>query len=276
MTFSAREISTSDGRPVEFYEFRYGDTFWRYTNADQDIIGLGEDEAMVPKDWTAISISRGQITQGGSSQNELEVTCERNMAIPALFHERKPSGRVFLWVYENHYGDDELAVTWVGSVSNAIKVDAATARLVCRSIGSSYDRNGLRLTWDRMCPHVVYGIGCRLDPDDFAYPREIATLTGTNFTCTAHAEPAEGSFRGGYLEFTRGDGSLETIGILDQDGNDFQVLGNTNGLEVGMDIILHPGCPRNTDGCLLFDNLANYGGFPHMPGKSPFDGSPVF
>lgn len=276
MVFSTREISTNDGQPVEFYEFRYGDTIWRYTNADQDIIGLGVDDDMVPKDWTAIAISRGQIVQGGSAQNELELTCQLNMAIPDLFHEQKPSGRVFIWVYQNHYGDDDMVVTWVGSVGNAIKVDAASARLVCRSIGNSFDRNGLRLTWDRMCPHVVYGIGCYLDPADHAYPREIATLTGTNFTCTAHSEAEEGSFTGGYLEFIRADGSLETLAILQQTGNDFQVLGNTRALEVGMDIILHPGCPRNTAGCKLFNNLPNYGGFPHMPGKSPFDGSPVF
>ena len=65
-------------------------------------------------------------------------------------------------------------------------------------------------------------------------------------------------------------------GIESQNGNNFQVLGSTDGLEVGTAVTLYPGCPRNTTACKLFNNLPNYGGFPHLPGKSPFDGSPVF
>ena len=47
-------------------------------------------------------------------------------------------------------------------------------------------------------------------------------------------------------------------------------------LEIGSEITLYPSCDRTTTGCNLFDNLPNYGGFPHLPGKSPFDGSQVF
>ncbi len=277
MTHSTLEISNDDGNPVEFYEFQYGDTFWRYNTSDIDI-ERGVDAEENPTVWLAKAITRGRITQGGSDQNELELLAQADLPVCTLFKGKRPSGKVFLIVKESHYDDpdEEMAVKWVGTVSNAVSVDKASSRLVCRSIAGSYDRNGLRLTWDRSCPHAVYGTGCNIDSSDHDYPRVIATLTGTNFTCVTHAEPAEGSFTGGFLEYIRADGSLETLGILKQTGNDFRVLGSTNGLLVGTPITLYPGCARNTPNCILFGNLKNYGGFPHMPGKSPFDGTPVF
>ena len=277
MTHSALEISNAGGNPVEFYEFRYGSTYWRYNTGDISIT-RGLNQLGAPAVWAPKSISRDGITQGGSEQNELELTVQKDLPIASLFQGKRPSGRVWLTLRESHYDDPDLefSVRWVGSVSNAVSVDPATTRLVCRSIAGSYDRNGLRLTWDRMCPHALYGVGCNIPASSHNYPRVIATLTGTNFTCTAHAEPVQGSFTGGFLEYIRADGSLETMGILKQTGNDFRVLGSTAGLAVATVITLYPGCARNTTNCKLFGNLANYGGFPHMPGKSPFDGTPVF
>ena len=277
MTHSTIEISNDDGNPVEFYEFQYGLTYWRYNTSDVNIT-RGDDQNGNPAVWLAKAVVRGQITQGGSDQNELELTAQADLPVCSLYRGKRPSGKVFLTVRESHYDDpdEDMAVKWVGTVSNVIGVDKATSRMVCRSIAGSYDRNGLRLTWDRSCPHAVYGIGCNILASDHDYPRVIATLTGTNFTCVTHGEPTEGSFTGGFLEYVRADGSLETLGILKQTGNDFRVLGSTNGLLVGTAITLYPGCARNTANCKLFGNLKNYGGFPHMPGKSPFDGTPVF
>jgi hypothetical protein len=131
-----------------------------------------------------------------------------------------------------------------------------------------------------MCPHVLYGVGCNNDDSNpksaHAYPYEIDDVTGTNFTVVGYTAPVEGTFSGGFVEWTREDGSSEQLGIERQDGNDFAVLGSTIGLSTGQTVTLYPGCARDTATCKRFDNLPNYGGFPHLPGKSPFDGSPVF
>lgn len=277
MSYNTPEISNEDGKPIGLYEFRYGDTYWRYCTADEDQI-VGPDELGGPATWVAKTILDDGVVQGGSDQNDLQINVQSDLPINALFRAQRPSGKVWLTVKKYHLGDaeEDTPIQWAGSVVNSIAVDPATNRLECRSIGGTYDRNGLRLAWGRMCPHPLYGIGCNVDKSLHAYPREIATLTNTNFTCTAHSEPVEGSFSGGFLEWARGDGTFERLGINKQAGNDFQVLGSTAGLEIGTAVTIYPGCPRNTSGCILFDNLANYGGFPHLPGKSPFDGTPVF
>lgn len=279
MAYNTYETSNDAGRPVALYLFYYGNSFWRYCTADEDkTIGIAP-ESGDPAVWVAKTITDEGVVQGGSDQNDLQIRMQADLPVPALFRNTQPSGKVWLVVRRWHIGDpdNETPLLWSGTVINATLEDEATVILNCRSLGGTYDRNGLRLAWGRMCPHVLYSaFGCRVDKDLHAYPREIATLTGTNFTCTTHSEPDEGTFTGGFLEYARADGSIDRKGIESQNGNDFVVLGSTNGLEVGTEVTLYPGCARNTTSCKLFDNLPNYGGFPHLPGKSPFDGSPVF
>ncbi len=275
MAFSTIEISNQDGQPIRLYEFQYGETFWRYASADEDI-EFGTDDEDNPIVWTATAINDTGFTQGGSDQNDLRVLCQSDIPLVSLFRLQRPSGKVWLTVRQFHLEDNEAPVHWIGTVVNAIAQDEASTQLNCRSLAGTYDRQGLRLGWSRSCPHPLYGIGCRVNKEDHAYPRTVATLTGNRFTCTTHSEPDEGSFTGGFLEFIRPDGSLETKAIERQSGNDFLILGSTGGLEIGTAVTLYPGCARDTANCKLFDNLKNYGGFPHLPGESPFSGSPVF
>lgn len=281
MTYSAYETSNASGRPVALYLFQYGNTYWRYCTADEDqTVGLDENDE--PAVWKALAITDEGVTQGGSDQNDLQITTQSNHPVALLFRNDQPTGKIWLSVRRWHIGDpdDETPLLWSGTVVNATLVDKATVQMACRSLGGSYDRQGLRLAWGRMCPHVLYGIGCNNngsnDKEDHAYAHEIATVDGFSFTVTTFAAPAEGSFTGGFVEWVRADGSLDRRGIEKQAGNNFQVLGTTIGLEIGTAVTIYPGCPRNTTACKLFNNLPNYGGFPHLPGKSPFDGSPVF
>lgn len=275
MSFDAYETSNDDGRPVALYTFQYGNTYWYYCTADEDQTVNGDT-------YIALAITDEGVTQGGSDQNDLQITTQSNHPVALLFRNSQPTGKVWLTVRRWHIGDpdSETPLLWSGTVINARLVDEATVQMGCRSLGGSYDRQGLRLAWGRMCPHVLYGIGCNNngsnDKEDHAYPHEIATLDGTSFTVVDYAVPAEGSFSGGFVEWARPDGSFDRRGIERESGNNFLVLGTTDGLEVGTAITVYPGCPRNTTACKLFNNLPNYGGFPHLPGKSPFDGSPVF
>lgn len=278
MAFNDREISNQDGEPIALYEFRYGNSYWRYCTSDKNEI-IGEDDSGNPLVWAALAITDEGVVQGGSDQNDLQIMMQADLPVPKLFRNNQPSGKVWLTVRRWHLGDPgtETPIQWVGTVINAVLVDEATVQMACRSLGGTYDRQGLRLAWGRMCPHVLYApYGCKVDKSLHAYPRVIATLTGNSFTCETHAEPAEGTFTGGFFEWSRPDGSYDRRGIEAQNGNDFVVLGSTDGLSVGTEITIYPGCPRNTTGCKAFNNLPNYGGFPHLPGKSPFDGSPVF
>lgn len=273
--YNAIEISSAGGRPIALYTFWYGNTYWRYCTADEDKVIGGNT-------YLAFAIRDEGVTQGGSDQNDLRIETQKNHPVASLFRNTRPSGKVWLEVRRWHIGDpdSETPLQWVGTVVSVREVSKASVEMACRSLGGTYDRQGLRLAWGRMCPHVLYGVGCNTNNSNpksaHAYPYEIATLTGTNFTVVDFEEAEEGSFSGGFFEWEREDGSTERRGVERQNGNDFAVLGTTEGLEIGTEVTLYPGCGRDTASCKRFDNLPNYGGFPHLPGKSPFDGSPVF
>lgn len=272
MSFDTFERSNASGRPVALYTFTHGNTTWRYCTADSDKTVGGHV-------YTALAITDEGVVQGGSDQNDLQISVQSDFPVAALFRNGQQSGKVWLYVRRWHIGDpaSETPLQWSGTVVNSRPTDDATITLNCRSLGGTFDRQGLRLAWGRMCPHVLYSeFGCKVPKEEHAYPRVIATLTGTNFTCVAHSEAEEGTFSGGFLELERDDGSFDRRAIELQTGNDFLVLGSTDGLSIGDAITLYPGCVRTTTACKAFDNLPNYGGFPHLPGKSPFDGTPVY
>ena len=55
------------------------------------------------------------------------------------------------------------------------------------------------------------------------------------------------------------------------------LLGGSYSLLVGTSVYGYIGCQRTAQYCNdVVGNLDNYGGFEQMPGRSPFDGNPVF
>ncbi|MGP1665642.1 MAG: phage BR0599 family protein, partial [Rhodanobacter sp.] len=72
-------------------------------------------------------------------------------------------------------------------------------------------------------------------------------------------------------------GALERRGIDEHLGKQLRLLGKSDGLLEGMDVKAYPGCQRTSAVCAAkYNNLLNYGGYPHLPGKSPFDGDPLY
>jgi uncharacterized phage protein (TIGR02218 family) len=275
MTFDSYEQSNQSGAPISLYEFRWGAVFWRYTSADQNIPFDGEE-------FRAVAISDSGMVQGGSAAADFTVSLQSNLPIVDLFRQSAPSETIWLTVRRKHFGDptDEAAVYWVGRVANVKRLEnLAAAEARCIALGSMFKQGGLRLSWDRNCPHALYDSQCRVNPLDHEYQRIVETVTGSVIRITVATLPTEGSFTGGYVEWDRGGGgTLDRKGIEEMiSDREIRVFGGTDGLAPGDTVWIHPGCTRTTDVCNGgFGNIKNFGGFPFMPGKSPFDGTPVF
>ena len=55
------------------------------------------------------------------------------------------------------------------------------------------------------------------------------------------------------------------------------IMGGTQKISVGTLITVYPGCDGQVKTCRdKFNNVLNFGGIPHMPNKSPYDGSRIF
>lgn len=279
MSYQTAEISTQDGAPISLYEFMWGNTFWRYTNADQtQTIEQDGDDV----DYEPIAVSDSGITQGGSQNNDMTVVVPSNLPLVDLFRSTPPAGAIWLTVRRRHAdgATTEWFVHWIGTINNVSKAKQASATIIGKSLLASFSRSGLRLAWTRGCPHMLYDSECRADPASFAHTTTI-TAIGTDGTITlaSDGDNAAPYFDGGYFEWeANADGTTDQRGIeASVTSTQLRIFGSTDRLEVGMSITLYPGCDLSAATCnSKFSNLPNFGGFEQLSGENPFDGRNVF
>lgn len=283
MAFNTIETSAQDSKPISLYEFRLEDFYFRYTSADRDIVYGGNT-------FTRVTMQDGGSSQGGGDGNSelLAISIDASADICALFEGVAPSAKLRVKKYRLHDGDTEAVINWVGFVGSCSWKDDATKTLNCTSILGTLQASGLRLCWERNCPHMLYGEGCNLNKEDFGFDAEALNPTGDSITILIPASPLPvAGLGGGFISWELGSGVTETRAILKQvypttilPGADTQVtlLGGAAGIAPNQAIRVYPGCDRTTDnnGCSAFDNTDNFGGYNAQPGVSPFDGNPVF
>lgn len=290
MTFGAYERSTYSGQPVQLYEFlRYsgGVTYyWRYNTSDRDLIYF-----TVPYKATAIS-DDGVRLSGEASSTEFKVTLPITEQFCADFRAAgsPPSDSIYLRVRRAHVGDIDgldtdtpvvniAHVIWVGSVDGITQVDDIEAQVTCSMLATSFQRGGLRYSWMQNCPHVLYfGLTCKVDKELYRANTIAATVVGNTLSSSDFALFDDGWFDGGYIEFTMWPRNyVERRMVKTHLGDTLTVMGSLIGLTPGNLVSAYAGCKRTVRACVdKFNNLENYGGFPQIPGRNPFDGNPVF
>lgn len=275
MSYDSVERSNYDSVPTTLYEFVLGDAPpWRFATGENDVPFAGAV-------YTATQISDSGIVQSGETQSDdFRITLPSNLEFTQLFIGTPPSEQIFVTVRRMNRGETDAPVVWAGTVKSTKRGKEALSReIICATLTSSLNRNGLRLAWGRGCPHALYDRGCKVDPNAFSMTVQILSFDGVQIVFELGATPT-GYFSGGYLEFQQtvaGVSVTDRRAIESQSGNRVSLLGPADGLNPGTWVSLYPGCDRISSTCeLKFNNLSNYGGFPHLPNKSPFDGDPVF
>ncbi len=272
MSFDTQEKSIADGKPVRLYLFELGgNQRWSFCTADRAITLLGIT-------YRPMAISDDGIRMTGeASADTLKVIAPADLAVAALWRSVPPSDEVFLTIRDTHHGLGSTAadadVCWVGSIAGVRWPQDDRCEVICESLSSSMRRPGLRLTYQRGCPHSVYDVECRASRVLHAVQ---AAITGLDGASIQHNAAGSGVYAGGFIEW-QSNGRTERRGIDIEAGQKLTLLGGTAGLAVGGLLTLYPGCDGSSTVCNgRFNNMPNYGGFRHMPGKSPFDGDPVF
>ena len=264
------ERSNYDGAPIDLYEFSLGTTVWRYASGQNDLQLNGET-------YSAVAIKRDGFTLSGDPQtDDLKINITRRAPVTDLFVGTPPSEPLTLRIRTLHRGDEEAPVVWAGSVKSSRQTSAIEVEFNCNSLLASLNRNGLRLSWGRGCPHALYDRNCGVNMASHGVSVQILTLSGDAITA-AVSTLGNDYLSGGLLSFVGDHGALEMRAIEGHYQGRIRLLGTTDGLSVGDWVKVYPGCARTTEVCeTKFNNLGNYGGFPHLPTKSPFDGDPVF
>ena len=289
MATSTLERSAYSGRPLNLYQFLRSsggtDFYWRYTGADRDLI-------YNTFTYAALSISdEGIRLTGEAASSEFNITlpsfsqfCNDFRAAGSM-----PSDTVYCSVFRAHVDDivglDTTApyvnlatVVWSGTVDGITQSTDTEIKLTCSTLAASTKRSGLHYGWMKNCPHMLYDPNtCKVNKADYRVDATVDALSGLIITASEFGLFEDGWFIGGFIEYLTPDGFLETRMINRHVGASIRVLTPILGMAVGDPLVAYPGCKRTTRVCIdKFNNLPNMGGFPHIPGRSPFDGNPVF
>lgn len=248
----------------ELYLFALGEQEWRFTDSEQPVLFGGEI-------WTPLAIRRSAVeSTADATRASIQVFLPQSVSLFGLWPGDLPTS---LTIFR------EGAPLWKGRIAAAV-ANGPEVTLECESVFTSLRRPGLRARYSRLCIHPLYGPGCLVDRQLFEIVEEAASTEGQTYEVD-HSSEAD-YFLGGMLEI---NGAWWFI--LGQEDDALTVSRFLPGIPAGWGnswgyywsvivVRLYPGCNRTRDHCIeRFDNVANFGGFPWLPSRNPFDGSIV-
>jgi uncharacterized phage protein (TIGR02218 family) len=272
MTFDTAERAIAAGRPMRLYRFTRGTMGWRYNSSDRDVMHQAQRYSTV-----AGGIADDGIRQTGQSRPDgLVITAPADLAVAQLYRQAPPSSPVALTVFARHHGIDDFVVIWSGSVRAVKWPQIDRCAIECAPMSASMETTGLRLAWGRTCPHALYSAACGVSSSAWRVEAIVQSMDGASVSNGAFAGYPSGYFTGGYVEWSIGGGEYDRRGIERHAGSTLTLMGGTAGIALNAALRAYPGCAQTVAACKGFSNLANYGGIPHLSGKSPFDGTNPF
>jgi len=287
MTFDAQE--TGDGRPVELYNFFSGGVTFLRTNATKDQVFGGTYEALAALSRTEPTLNE-EITAG-----EIEVVVPSDFPVATQFRLTLPSILPTLTIFRVHLTDtaDELFTVWLGEIISC-KFGDNTAILFCQPVTRIFDKILPARVFSAVCNWQLYGRGCQVVRNTYTKITSItsADVTGQILTIAdartlaATIDSDEGLgltsdeldifWNRGIVAVTGSPGERRSVVETDI-GSDPTVMRInrpfiTTGL-AGTEIELVAGCNHNLnqDCTRKFLNTPNFGGFPSVPIKNPFN-----
>lgn len=284
MTYAEQESSVELGRPVELYVFTMGATVWRYVSADEDMT-VGEQT------YIAVQITNDGVKQTGQATSDaMNITAQSDIGPAAVYTSNPPITPIAVSILRMHEGVSVPIINYVGEVSQVNMTRPGQVKITCQTMSASMRRQGLRLSWQRSCPHTLYDHQCRVNKTLHAIGAVVRSITGFVVVLVFDNPPTK-TLAGGFAEWVDDVKGYQSITIESQVNGvssptainppafaECTMFDDTSDMYIGMRLTVYPGCASTEASCRSFGNILNYGGFKNMPGKSPFDGldNPVF
>lgn len=279
MSYDSFESSVEASRPVELYRIVQGGSTWEFTNADRELV-------VAALTYSPESVERAPIEQGPEDDKAiLNVTIRSDHPFALRFAPSTPGSLAFLTIQRYQFGDGgtpEVITIYEGKVTSvSFEEDEMVAVLAIIPEQAAASRPIPRFTYQNLCNHVLYDTGCKVDETDSRF-RLTANVTAFDPATNTATVPGAGAFGadwwvGGFMEISGGD---DVRMILDQTGDDLQLLLPFPTPIVGSSVTILAGCDHTIDTCdSKFDtpedtlsNVINYGGFAFVPIKNPYQG----
>jgi uncharacterized phage protein (TIGR02218 family) len=271
MTFDAQETGLESGEPIELFEFRLGVLEFNYTSNENDV-------ALLSRTWVAIPISRGRIIQAVDEQqgDKLDLELPSNNEFIAKFIQIVPGQRATFTLRRYHRNDagSEAVTLFKGVLQNVNFTDnGRRAKVQALPLTRAKSRPLPRMTYQNLCNHMLYDSRCKIDKDNASFKKSltVSAVSGNVLTVTGAGAFGADFFEGGYIEFN--DDFRQVVEQGGTGNNDLTLRFPFENSPVGEVVICRAGCKHRliTDCQTKFSNVVNFGGFPYVPTKNPFE-----
>ncbi len=266
-SFDTLESSQESSKPIELYEFVVGTDEFRFTSAEDDIT-IGSDV------YTATAIARSRIEQGADQANRtLKVTMPSFEALAQLYVTVPPGEKARVNVFRFQRDEvptfDTQVLLFKGRVQACrFPNNGSSAEFAIRSIETAMNRNIPRFNFGGMCQHVLYDSNCGALESSFNLLSTAASISGNTITVTG-AGASSLDFVSGYIRPT---GSNDFRMVTAQSGDVLTLLLPFASDPTGDNVQVFAGCDHLIEGdcALVFDRVAEYGGYAFVPSKDIF------
>lgn len=286
MSYLAQETSIEGGQPIELFHISNAEDSYTYTSAQQPIVFSGNTYQPRP-----LICSEDKI-ESLNARREITLKLPATDPVVQRYIPGVPASEHLLRMYRLHSTDGTVEVVQVfqGAVSNVAITKNNEAVILARSSASLLDRTVPKQTCRGNCNFVLYGPRCKVDNTDYTVTAEVIDISPNGLLVTVAAGsdtfPATGLQLSAQLTadaFFMLGGTTERGGGLERrmirssanlGGNSarFGLLLPFIGLQQGMVVDLLAGCDLAFTTCRdKFDNTINFGGFPRVPKKNPFE-----
>ncbi|MEJ7831348.1 MAG: phage BR0599 family protein [Nocardioides sp.] len=261
---------------VDLYRIVLGTVTYTMTSGD-DPIEHGSGAAGALELYVPTAIGRGGIqSRSEMAKANLEVRLPLGHDLAAALLSSWLERICTITVFRRRTASTDTV--WKGRLT-AANPDDTNIKMNFESIFTSMRRPGLRARFQKTCRHPLYGRGCYLDPENFAYAAALSAIDGRTLTVPAAAGQANGFFTGGMVKAPDG-----TLTFISEHSGTQLVMNRVSGAlsgplalsGPGVAITIYPGCNHSYAECASkFANDDNYGGFDYIPTKSPVGGMSI-
>lgn len=271
MTVATRELSTHDGAPVEFYLFVRGGRRWLYTSDAQAVTTTDGVFAPAPIRRNAPSLGKEE------KHSTLQLEVARDFPIALLFQGGSPGSSIWVSLGRLHRGETDTEWIWQGKV-RGVSWTGSRATLQCDPMDKALGRATLRMGFGYSCGLRLFSAKCGASEAAWTYDVVIASLSTDGLTLTSplFATQANGWWVRGEVYHPALDARQD---IIAHTGSSITLRTSLPGAKVGDAVKVIRGCDhiwKRSDGSWgdchgVFNNAVNYGGWPFVSDKNPFE-----
>lgn len=267
MSLDAQESSIESGQPIEFYVFTFGVDIIRLTSNNSNITFSGVS-------YTATQIKRSSLQASTEDAiNRLTVNMPLDNTVVQRFIGNVPGTRATIQVLRGHRNDgiEEAVLMFDGFITNVEMDGQLNAKIICKPQTAVFNRSGPLISYQGLCNHVLYDVRCKITRGAFTYTGLASAVVGSVVTVNGLSVNGADWAVGGILQAPTAAPEDRRL-IVSQSGDDVTLLLPISFSILGSIVDVLAGCDHSLSICdSKFANVINYGGFPFVPTKNPFN-----